>query len=118
MFYLIAIPTPYQGIVEEKLICWALQELFPSLGAVVNLNPQSLITAVCVVGKHTVIFGAVTIVLYMMRIPGQQFVSALQIWGAGDNLFMVSFYGLNPETGAGCWPFLHHRLRLMVHLRC
>jgi hypothetical protein len=85
---------------------WALLGLFPLLGAVVNLKPESLIRAVCVVGKHTVIFGAVTIVLYMMRIPGHLFVSPLQILGgAGDNFFMVSLYGLNPETGAGRWQF-------------
>jgi hypothetical protein len=85
---------------------WALLGLFPLLGAVVNLKPESLIRAVCVVGKHTAIFGVITFILYVVRVPGQLFISPLQILGgAGDNFFMVSLYGLNPETGAGRWQF-------------
>jgi hypothetical protein len=85
---------------------WALLGLFPLLGAVVDLKPESLIRAVCVVGKHTAIFGVITIALYVANLPGQLFISPLHILGgAGDNFFMVSLYGLNPETGAGRWQF-------------
>ncbi|MFT4994000.1 MAG: hypothetical protein ACI965_001022 [Paraglaciecola sp.] len=85
---------------------WALLGLFPVLGAVVKLKPEALIRAVCVVGKHTAIFGVVTWMLYMAGLPGELFVSPLQILGgAGDNFFMVSLYGTNPETGAGRWQF-------------
>jgi hypothetical protein len=85
---------------------WALLGVFPLLGAVVNLKPERLIRAVCVVGKHTAIFGAITFILYVAGAPGQLFISPLKIFGgAGDNFFMVSLYGVNPETGAGRWQF-------------
>jgi hypothetical protein len=85
---------------------WALLGVFPILGAVVNLKPESLIRAVCMVCKHTAIFGVITFTLYVAGVPGQLFISPLQILGgAGDNFFMVSLYGLNPDTGAGRWQF-------------
>jgi len=85
---------------------WALLGLFPLLGAVVNLKPERIIRAVCVAGKHTAIFGVITFILYVAGLPGQLFISPLQILGgAGDNFFMVSLFGLSPETGVGCWQF-------------
>ncbi|MFQ3189536.1 MAG: hypothetical protein ACI936_000661 [Paraglaciecola sp.] len=85
---------------------WALLGVFPILGAVVDLKPESLIRAICVVGKHSAIFGVITSILYMTGLPGLLFISPLQILGgAGDNFFLVSLYGLNPETGAGRWQF-------------
>ncbi|MFB1035861.1 MAG: O-antigen ligase domain-containing protein [Sinobacterium sp.] len=85
---------------------WALLGLFPILGAVVNLKPESLIRAVCVVCKHTAIFGVITFILYVAGAPGLLFISPLDILvGAGDNFFMVSLYGLHPQTGAGRWQF-------------
>jgi hypothetical protein len=85
---------------------WALLGLFPILGAVVNIKPDTLIRAVCIVCKHTFIFGVLTLFLYLAKFPGHLFISPLQILGgAGDNFFMVSLYGANPETGAGRWQF-------------
>ncbi len=85
---------------------WALLGLFPMLGAVVKLKPETLIRAVCVVAKHTAIFGVVTWFLYMAGLPGKLFVSPLQVLGgAGENFFMVSLYSVNPETVAGRWQF-------------
>lgn len=85
---------------------WALLGLFPLLGAVVKLKPEALIRAVCVVAKHTAIFGSLTWVLYLLGLQGELFVSPLQILGgAGDNFFMVSLYGTNPESHAGRWQF-------------
>jgi hypothetical protein len=85
---------------------WALLAIFPLIGAVVNVKPEALIRAICVIGKHSVIFGVITIVLYIVKFPGHLFVSPLRILGgAGDSFFTVSFYGVNPETGAGRWQF-------------
>lgn len=85
---------------------WALLGIFPLLGAMINLRPEQLIRAVCVVGKHTAIFGMITFLLYLIGAPGLLYISPLQILGgAGDNFFMVSLYGLNPETNAGRWQF-------------
>lgn len=85
---------------------WALLGLFPLVGALVDIKPERIIRAICQVGKHTAIFGVVTFFLYLTRLPGELFVSPLQILGgAGDNFFTVSLYGTNPETGAGRWQF-------------
>ena len=85
---------------------WALIAIFPLLGSLVSIKPDSLIRGACIVCKHTAIFGLLTLLLYNLRIPGQLFVSPLQILGgAGDIFFTVSFYGVNPETGAGRWQF-------------
>jgi hypothetical protein len=47
-----------------------------------------------------------TYFLYSLRLPGQLFVSPLQIvGGAGDIFFNVSLYRMNPETEAGRWQF-------------
>ena len=85
---------------------WALIAVFPLLGALVSIKPESIVRAACIICKHTAIFGLLTFLLYSLRIPGQLFVSPLQILGgAGDIFFTVSFYGMNPETGAGRWQF-------------
>lgn len=85
---------------------WALIAIFPLLGALVNIKPQSIVRGACIVCKHTAIFGLVTFLLYSIRIPGHLFVSPLQVLGgAGEIFFTVSFYGMNPETHAGRWQF-------------
>ena len=85
---------------------WALIALFPLLGSLVSIKPESIVRGACIVGKHTAIFGLLTYFLYSLRIPGQLFVSPLQmVGGAGDIFFNVSLYGMNPETGAGRWQF-------------
>ncbi|MBA6232949.1 MULTISPECIES: O-antigen ligase family protein [unclassified Colwellia] len=85
---------------------WALLGLFPMLGAIVKLKPEVLIRAVCIVAKHSAIFGVVTWLLYMTGLPGKLFISPLQILGgSGENFFMVSLYQTNPEVAAGRWQF-------------
>jgi hypothetical protein len=85
---------------------WALLALFPLLGVLVDIKPESIIRAICVIGKHTFIFGVITVLLYMVKFQGHLFVSPLRVFGgAGDSFFTVSLYGTNPETGAGRWQF-------------
>ncbi len=85
---------------------WALLAIFPLIGSIVNVRPEMLIRGICVVAKHTCIFSLVTFICYLVHIPGLLFISPLQIVGGpGENFFMVSLYGLNPETGAGRWQF-------------
>jgi hypothetical protein len=85
---------------------WALIGVFPLLGSLVSIKPESVVRAACIVCKHTAIFGSLTFLLYSLRIPGQLFVSPLKVLGgAGDIFFTVSFYGMNPETSAGRWQF-------------
>lgn len=85
---------------------WALLAIFPLLGAILNLRPEKLIRYACIVGMHTAIFAGLTLVAYVIGLPGHLFTSPLQILGgSGENFFAVSLYGLNPETGAGRWQF-------------
>jgi hypothetical protein len=85
---------------------WALMPLFLFIGAFVDIKPQLVVRAVCVVSFHSLIFASVTVVLYMVGAPGDLFISPLQvIGGPGESFFTVSLFGLNPETGGGRWRF-------------
>jgi hypothetical protein len=85
---------------------WALIAIFPLLGSLVSIKPECIVRGVCIVCKHTAIFGFLTFLLYSLRIPGELFVSPLKILGGGgDVFFQVSLYGMNPETGTGRWQF-------------
>lgn len=85
---------------------WALMALFIFIGAICKIRKELLIRAVCVVSFHTLIFSVLTFIAYMIRIPGELFISPLQIVGGpGPSFFTVSLYGLNPETGGGRWQF-------------
>ncbi|MBE1298598.1 MAG: O-antigen ligase domain-containing protein [Alteromonadaceae bacterium] len=85
---------------------WALMALFMFLGAVAPIRYETIIRAVCILSKHTLIFSIITLFAYVVRIPGDIYVSPLQfIGGPGPSFFTVSLYGLNPETGGGRWQF-------------
>ncbi|WP_100642947.1 capsular biosynthesis protein [Alteromonas facilis] len=85
---------------------WALIALFIFLGACMPINHRLIARGVCVIGAHTLLFSALTILTYVARIPGELYVSPLKaIGGPGLSVFTVSLYGLNPETGAGRWQF-------------
>lgn len=85
---------------------WALMPLFLFIGAFVDIKPQLVVRAVCIVSCHSLIFAVVTIVLYKAGVHGDLFISPLKvIGGPGETFFTVSLFGLNPETGAGRWRF-------------
>ena len=85
---------------------WALMPLFLFIGAFVDIKPQLVIRAVCVVSLHSLIFACLTMVIYFTGINGDLFISPLKvIGGPGETFFTVSLFGLNPETGAGRWRF-------------
>lgn len=85
---------------------WALIGLFIFLGAVLPIRPELIARGACIVGWHTFIFASFTFVAYMIKVPGELFISPFQaVGGPGPKFFMVSLYGLNPETGAGRWQF-------------
>jgi hypothetical protein len=85
---------------------WALIPLFLFIGAFVNIKTSLVVRAVCIVSFHSLIFAAVTVVLYIMGAPGDLFISPLQVVGGpGEVFFTVSLFGLNPETGGGRWRF-------------
>jgi hypothetical protein len=85
---------------------WALMPLFLLLGAMVNIKPDLLVRAACIVSTHSLIFALISIPLYFIGAPGDLFVSPLEVVGGpGPDFFKVSLFGLNPETGAGRWRF-------------
>ncbi|OUR79764.1 capsular biosynthesis protein [Colwellia psychrerythraea] len=85
---------------------WALMPLFLFIGAFVDIKPQLVVRAVCIVSCHSLIFAVVTLVLYKAGVHGDLFISPLKvIGGPGETFFTVSLFGLNPETGAGRWRF-------------
>lgn len=85
---------------------WALMPLFLFIGAFTDIKPQLIVRAVCIVSCHSLIFAAVTMVLYIVGVNGDLFISPLKVVGGpGETFFTVSFFGLNPETGAGRWRF-------------
>jgi len=85
---------------------WALMPLFLFIGAFADINPKLIIRAICVLSFHSLIFGVLTVVLYLAGMHGDLFISPLKaIGGPGDSFFTVSLFGLNPETGAGRWRF-------------
>lgn len=85
---------------------WALIALFIFLGACLPISHRLIARGVCIIGTHTLIFSALTLVTYVLRIPGELYVSPMKvIGGPGLSFFTVSLYGLNPETGAGRWQF-------------
>lgn len=85
---------------------WALIAVFIFIGAMCRIRRELLIRAVCILATHSLVFAIITFMAYMVRIPGEIFVSPLQIVGGpGPSFFTVSLYGLNPETGAGRWQF-------------
>lgn len=85
---------------------WALMPLFLFLGSFVDIKPKLVIRAVCKVSLHSLIFAAISLVLYFAGMHGDLFISPLKvIGGPGETFFTVSFFGINPETGAGRWRF-------------
>ena len=85
---------------------WALLALFPMLGAFCNIRPQLIIRACCVVSTHSLLFLFIGLTLSIVGFSGHLFISPIQaIGGPGADFFTVSFYALNPETGAPRWRF-------------
>lgn len=85
---------------------WALLALFPLLGAIVEIRTEIIIRAISVVAAQGLLFSLVTVMAYLIGVPGEIFVSPLRaVGGPGDEFFTFSLYGINPETGAGRWQF-------------
>lgn len=85
---------------------WALLAIFPVIAALAKIRKEVVIRGVCIIAIHTLIFSFISIAFYIVKLPGDIFLSPLKvIGGPGETFFMVSFYGINPETGAGRWRF-------------
>lgn len=85
---------------------WALMAIFPVIALLAQIRKEIIIRGVAIIAIHTLIFSFVSLAFYVVRLPGDIFLSPLKVVGGpGESFFMVSFYGINPETGAGRWRF-------------
>lgn len=85
---------------------WALFAVFIVVGAIGEIRVDTIVRGVCILSKHTLIFAVITFAFSILRLPGEIYISPLQIVGGpGPNFFTVSMYGMNPETGAARWQF-------------
>lgn len=85
---------------------WALLALFVVLGSIVDFKRAMLIRAITLVAAQGIPFGVITLLAYLVHLPGDIYVSPLRaVGGPGDEFFSFKLYGLNPETGAGRWQF-------------
>lgn len=85
---------------------WALFAVFICLGAVSSIRPEIVIRATCVVAIHSLIFAVISVMAYVVGLPGDIYISPLKVVGGpGEAFFKVSLFGINPETGMGRWQF-------------
>ena len=85
---------------------WALFAVFIVVGAIAEIKVSTIVRGVCMLSSHTLIFAIITLIASIARIPGEIYISPLQmVGGPGPNFFTVSLYGMNPETGAARWQF-------------
>jgi hypothetical protein len=85
---------------------WALMPLFILLGAIVHIRSHLIVRAACILACHSLVFAIISLACYFIGVPGDLFISPLEIIGGpGADFFKVSLYGSNPETGVGRWRF-------------
>ncbi|BAY33482.1 hypothetical protein NIES2107_53780 [Nostoc carneum NIES-2107] len=71
---------------------WALLAIFPLIGYL-NIRPQLIYRAVCIVGLQTLIILPVCILAYFLHLPQELYVSPLEIVGGpGPEFFNVMLY--------------------------
>jgi len=84
---------------------WALLALFPLLGAIVNIRPELLVRACCILSSQSVPFALVGILIVVIGFQGHLFTSPLSVVGGPISTFEVGLFGINPETGKPRWSF-------------
>ena len=82
---------------------WALLALFP-LVARLDIRPEVIYRAACVVCRYTVLFFPVFVAAWVLSLPTTLYVSPLKlVGGPGPEFFSVSLYELDPGSGAPRW---------------
>jgi len=85
---------------------WALLALFPFAGAVLEIRPAVIYRATCRLGLQTLILLPLFLAAPRIGLPGQLYVSPLQILGgSGPEYFSVMLYTLDPEFHIARWQF-------------
>jgi len=82
---------------------WALLAIFPCIGCL-NIRPQLIYRAACIVSLHTIILTPVFIVAWKIGLPQILYVSPLQkVGGPGPEFFSMSLYEIDPSSGSPRW---------------
>ena len=85
---------------------WALLAVFPLGGAVLGIRPEVVYRAVCKLGMQTLILLPLFLVAPIIGLPGELYVSPLQILGgSGPEFFSVTLYTHDPVTHVARWQF-------------
>ncbi|MEC4727763.1 O-antigen ligase domain-containing protein [Shewanella sp. D64] len=82
---------------------WALFAIFPLIGSL-NIRPELIYRASCIVCKHTLIILPFCILAWLVGLPSTLYVSPLSIIGGpGPEFFSVSLYEIDPGSGTPRW---------------
>ncbi len=84
---------------------WALLALFPLLGAMLDIRPQVLVRACCLLASQSLLFVVLSIPAIAVGMDGPLYVSPLKAIGGPISTFEVGLFGMNPETGRPRWSF-------------
>ena len=85
---------------------WALLSVFIVLGFSLNIRYQIVCRAACVIGLIALIVAPFLVLSYLLGLPDHLYVSPLKVLGgAGDELFTVILYEIDPGNGAPRWRF-------------
>ncbi|AFZ01806.1 hypothetical protein [Calothrix sp. PCC 6303] len=82
---------------------WAALALYPLAGCL-NIRPQLIYRAVCIVGFHTLLITPFLLLAPSLHLPQVLYVSPLRaIGGPGNEFFDVPFYEIDGSTGDLRW---------------
>lgn len=84
---------------------WALLALFPLLGSIVNFPSGLIARSCCVLSAQALVFVPLGLLLFLIGMDGNLFVSPLKAVGGPISTFEVNLFGINPETHKPRWPF-------------
>ncbi len=82
---------------------WALLAIFPLIGCL-NIRPELIYRAACIVSLHTIILAPVFIMAWMANLPQVLYISPVQkVGGPGPEFFAMSLYEIDPSNGSPRW---------------
>ncbi|WOT06346.1 O-antigen ligase family protein [Shewanella youngdeokensis] len=82
---------------------WALLAIFPLIGSL-NIRPQIIYRACCIVCKHTLILLPFFVLAWVVKLPSTLYTSPISIIGGpGPEFFSVSLYEIDPGSGIPRW---------------
>lgn len=82
---------------------WAILAIFPLIG-LLNIRPQLLWRAACIVCFQTLIFSPVFFLAYLLHLPEMPYVSPLRIVGGpSEEFFAFRLYEIDPSNGLPRW---------------